>query len=153
MKNLFLLLILFSLSAATYSCAQTKASQNEIFQASYSSSKALVKTQMYRFVTEVVYNNKNREKLDGNSNSININKSKASGYLSSLSVENKSFNISGSIENYMISFKDKKQQIYIEFNVGDDTFYIDVKPNGNAFLIIKDLDKRTASYTGKLEKL
>ena len=153
MKKLVLLATIFSISIVTLSFAQSKVSQKEKFQASYNTTKALVETQVYQFNGEVVYNNKKREKLDSNSNSISINKSTASGYLTSLSAENKSFKISGSIDNYKISFKDEKQQIYIEFNVGDDTFYIAVKPNGNAFLTIKDLDETTASYTGKLEKL
>ena len=150
MKKLVLLATIFSISIVTSSFAQSKVSQKEKFQSIYDTTKTLVETQVYQFIGEVVYNNKKREKLDSNSNSISINKSTASGYLTALSSENKSFKISGSIDNYKISFKDEKQQIYIEFNVGDDTFYIDIKPNGNAFLTIKNSDKSTASYVGRL---
>ena len=155
MKKLVLLAILFSLSATTYTCAQKKQTQNKKFQTTYNNSKAIVETQRYNFVGEIVYSNKNREKLSEDSSIIAINKSEILGKVISLSTDNKSFDVNGIIENYKASFDDDKQQIAIQFKVKTTTqtldVFIDIKPNGNAFLTVSSGNYNTISWTGKIK--
>jgi hypothetical protein len=155
MKKLVLLAILFSLFASTYTCAQIKETQKEKFQSTYTSSKAIVETQHYNFVGELVYNNKKREKLSNDSNTIAIKKSEISGKVISLQSENKSFDVNGTVENYKASFDDDKQHIRIQFTVKTTTqtleIFIDIKPNGNAFLTVSSGNYNTISWTGKIE--
>ena len=151
MKNLLLLTILLSISATTYTCAQTRVSQKEKFQATYNNSKALVKSLTFKYVGEVVYNNKQREMLDGNTNTISIDKSKVSGQVVSLSNANKTFDIEGGIENYKVSFNDDNQRISIEFSVNTYQVFIDIKPNGNAFLTVSDNIGNNISWTGRIK--
>jgi len=155
MKKLVLLTILFSLSVSTYTCAQIKETQKEKFQITYKSSKAIVETQHYNFVGEMVYNNKKREKLSNDSNTVSINKSEISGKVISLQSENKSFGLNGAIENYKASFDDDKQNIRIQFNVKTTSrnieVFIDIKPNGNAFLTVSSGNFNTISWTGKIK--
>lgn len=155
MKKLILLALLFSLSVTSFTCAQAKETQKAKFQTTYNRSKAIVETLRYNFVGEMVYSNKNREKLSDDSNTIMINKSKVSGKVISLSTENKSFDVNGTIENYKASFDDDKQQIAIQFNVKTATqtleFFIDIKPNGNAFLTVSSGNYNTISWVGKIK--
>ena len=151
MKNLLLLTILLSISATTYTCAQTRVSQKEKFQATYNNSKALVKSLTFKYVGEVVYNNKQREMLDGNTNTISIDKSKVSGQVVSLRNANKTFDIEGGIENYKVSFNDDNQRISIEFSVNTYQVFIDIKPNGNAFLTVSDNIGNNISWTGRIK--
>ncbi|WP_296385219.1 DUF4251 domain-containing protein [Winogradskyella sp.] len=151
MRKLILLVILFSLSATTFSYAQTKTSQKEKFQTTYNSSKALVKSQAFQYIGNVVYNNKKRERLDSNTNTISINKSKASGQVKSLSNLNKTFDLDGEIEDYMVSFNDDNQRISIEFSVNQYNVFIDIKPNGNAFLTVSSGANNTISWTGRIK--
>ena len=150
MKKL-LLTILLSISATTYTCAQTRVSQKEKFQATYNNSKALVKSLTFKYVGEVVYNNKQREMLDGNTNTISIDKSKVSGQVVSLSNANKTFDIEGELENYKVSFNDDNQRISIEFSVNTYQVFIDIKPNGNAFLTVSDNIGNNISWTGRIK--
>tara|TARA_R110002124_G_scaffold38563_3_gene122345 strand:- start:10565 stop:11020 length:456 start_codon:yes stop_codon:yes gene_type:complete len=151
MKNLLLLTILLSISATTYTCAQTRVSQKEKFQATYNNSKALVKSLTFKYVGEVVYNNKQREMLDGNTNTISIDKSKVSGQVVSLRNANKTFDIEGELENYKVSFNDDNQRISIEFSVNTYQVFIDIKPNGNAFLTVSDNIGNNISWTGRIK--
>lgn len=156
MKKLILLTLLFSLAVTSFACAQTKESQKAKFQTTYTSSKALVETQHYNFIGEMVYSNKNREKLSDDSNTIVINKSEVTGKVISLSTENKSFDVNGTRENYKASFDDDKQHIAIQFNVKTATqtleVFIDIKPNGNAFLTVSAGNDNTISWVGKIKK-
>lgn len=156
MKKLILLAILFSLSVTTFTCAQAKVTQEEMFQATYNSSKAIVETQQYNFIGEMVYSNKNREKLSSDSNTITINKTYVTGKMISLSNENKSFDVNGTIENYKVSFDDEKQHVAIQFNVKTTAqtleFFIDIKPNGNAFLTVSSGNYNAISWVGKIKK-
>lgn len=148
MKHLVLLVMLFSFSATTFCFAQTEASQKEKFQATYNSLKALVETQTYQFIGEVVLENKKREKLDRNSNTLAVNKSQISGQLVSLSQVNKRFELNGAIEKYQVSFSDDKQQISIEFRVNKDQVSIAIKPNGKAFLTVSSGNGINISQVG-----
>lgn len=148
MKHLVLLVILFSFSATSFCSAQTKGSQKEIFQANYNSSKALIETQTYQFVGEVVLENKKREKLDRNSNTLAVNKSQISGQLESLSQVNKRLDFKGAIEKYQVSFNDDKQQISIEFRVNQHQVSIAIKPNGKAFLTVSSDNGINISQVG-----
>jgi hypothetical protein len=150
MKKLILIVILFSLSATTYSCAQSKSAQKEKLKATYNNSKALVNTQTFHFVGELVYNNKNREKLSSDAK-ISINESSVSGKVISLSHQKKSFYLGGDIENYKTVVDDETQQISIEFSVNKHKVFIDIKPNGNAFLTISSGADNTISWTGHIE--
>ncbi|MFP4846752.1 hypothetical protein [Winogradskyella sp. PE311] len=151
MKNLILLVLLFSFSATTYSCAQTKATQKEKFQSTYNSVKSNVKSKAYKFIGEVVYSNKDRTLLEGDNNEITIAKNEASGFIKAL-VSSKNVDVSGVIENYLVSYDDDKQQISIKFEIKNDEFYIDIKPNGNAFLTFKS-GTDYITQVGKIEKL
>ncbi len=151
MKSLILLVTLISLSATTFSCAQTKTSQKEKFQTAYNNSKALVETQNFQFVGEMVYTNKNREKLDSDSSTIIVGESLVSGKVISLSTVNKTFVIDGAKKNYKASFNDDKQHIAIEFSVNDYKVFIDIKPNGNAFLTVSSGLDNSISWTGSIK--
>lgn len=151
MKKIVILVTLFSLSATTFSCAQTKTSQKEKFQATYNTSKALVETQNFKFIGDVVYTNKNREKLDSDSSIIIVGESLVSGKVVSLSVDNKTFLIDGAKKNYKVSFNDEKQHIAIEFSVNEYKVFIDIKPNGNAFLTVSAGLSNSISWTGHLK--
>ncbi|BAO77402.1 DUF4251 domain-containing protein [Winogradskyella sp. PG-2] len=150
MKKIILLVAIFSISATTYSCAQSKSTQKEKFQSTYNNSKALVENHTYQFVGDLVYNNKRREKLGDNA-IININKSSVSGEMVGLTNDRKSFIIDGKIEGYKNEFNDEKQHISIEFSVGERKVFIDIKPNGNAFLTVSSGPGNSISWTGRIE--
>lgn len=156
MKKLILLALLFCFSTASSVSAQSNPSQKEVFQPTYNNLKSIVETQRYQFVGEMVLYQKTREKLNADSNRITINKSEISGEVISIQSENKSFNVTGTIENYSATFNDDKQQISIAFNVktAAETLQvtIDVKPNGNAFLNVSLGNTNTISWTGQLKK-
>ena len=156
MKTFTLFTLLFSLFASTYAFAQTKEEQNKLFQATYNQSKVLIQSKDYTFVGEMVYDNKTREGLKSDFNSITIKKSRVSGALATLSSDNRTFDLNGKIEGYKVSFDDEKQQISIRFTVKTESqpleVRIDIKPNGNAFLEVKRKSS-SASYKGKLKSL
>ncbi|WP_369994615.1 DUF4251 domain-containing protein [Winogradskyella sp.] len=134
-KQLFILTLIFGFIATGLSCAQAKTTQKEMFQSTYNEVKALVQSKDYKFAGEVVFNNKKRTRLDQALNTIAISKNEVSGQVSSL--DNKTVAINGKITNYNVNFDDDSQKISIEFNVENMEVYIDIKPNGNAFLTIK----------------
>lgn len=136
-KYLFILTLLFGFTATSLSCAQSKTTQKEKFQSTYNEMKALVQSKDYKFVGDFVYNNKKREKLDTATNNIAVNQSEVSGFASALYAKDEAINVNGKITNYNVNFDDDAQEIAIEFTVDDIKFYIDIKPNGNAFLAIK----------------
>lgn len=152
-----LLTFLFSLSTTTNVSSQTKVEQKKAFQATYNQSKSIVQSEEYRFVAELVYENKTRERIDSDSNSLIIENAYVKGSLSSLSAQNKTFSFNATIENYKVSFDDNMQQISIQFVAKSSTqsteITIDVKRNGNAFLVIKNAGKPVAYYTGKLKTI
>ena len=106
-----------------------------MFQSTYNEVKALVQSKDYKFAGEVVFNNKKRTRLDQALNTITISENEVSGQVSSL--DNKTVAINGKITNYNVNFDDDSQKISIEFNVENMKVYIDIKPNGNAFLTIR----------------
>jgi hypothetical protein len=156
MKTFTLFTLLFSLFATTYAFAQTKEEQNKLFRDTYNQSKMLVESQDYSSVGDMVYKNKTRERLKADSNTISVKKTEVSGTLATLSSENKTFKLNGTIEDYKVSFDDEKQQISIRFTVKSESqpleVSIEVKPNGNAFLEVKSRSS-SASYIGKLKNL
>ena len=155
MKKLILLAILFSFLPTTYNFAQTKEIQKVKFQDNYQKAKELVKTRHFSFVGEMVYNNKKRERLNSDSNTIVINKSEVSGSVISLISDNKTFDVTGTIVNYKTSFDDDKEQISITINIKTSTqmldMFIDIKSEGNAFLTVSTGNYNTISWTGKLK--
>lgn len=155
MKKFTLFTVLFSLCAISYSTAQVKEKQQAQFETTYNQSKAIVQSQDYSFVGEMVYEDKTRERLNSESNTIVIQKSQVSGTLASLTSEGEIFNLNGSIQDYKVSFSDDTQEISIQFKVKSESNFsevqIDVKPNGNAFLEFKSLNS-SASYTGKIKR-
>lgn len=136
-KHLVILTLICGFAATSLSCAQSKTTQKEKFQSTYSEMKALVQSKEYKFVGEVVYNNKKREMLDGATNYIEVNQNQSSGLASTLDPKDKALNFNGKITTYNVNFDDDAQKISIEFKVDGMAFYIDIKPNGNAFLVIK----------------
>ena len=103
----------------------------------------------------MVYNNKKRERLNSDSNTIVINKSEVSGSVISLISDNKTFDVTGTIVNYKTSFDDDKEQISITINIKTSTqmldMFIDIKSEGNAFLTVSTGNYNTISWTGKLK--
>ncbi len=156
MKKMVVLTLLFSFLLSAFNCAQSKEIQPEKVNDYYESSKNIVKNKHYYFIGEVVYSNKNKEKLNSNANTIEINNSKVSGIVMSLKIENKSFNITGDIENYKALFEDDKRHISVSFDVTrvNQTYsvFIDVKPNRNAFLTVSTGNYNTISWTGTIKK-
>ena len=134
-KHLVILTLVLGFAATSLSCAQTKMTQKEKFQSTYNAVKDLVQSKDYKFVGEVVYNNKKRSRLDGSSNTITVNQSEVSGQ--AFSLEGRQVTVKGTITNYNVNFDDDTQEINIEFNLDGTKVYIDIKPNGNAFLAIK----------------
>lgn len=155
MKKLLLLALAFSFSTVSLTYAQSTKTQKEVFQSTYNSLKALVKTQQYTYAGEVVYNNKNREILNAEENTIKIDKTTASGTVTSLSTEKKTFDLNGTISDYTASFDDAQQIITIEFKVQSESqtvnVFIDVRPNGNAFLTASVGGSNSISWTGRLK--
>ena len=152
MKQLILLALLFSLTAITTSNAQTKSTQKETFQATYDDMKALVQSKTFAYVGDYVFNSKRRIKLDGNTNTVNINNTEATGQIEALATTKSTKGIKGKISNYNVSFNDDKQQISIEFKVDDTNVNIDIKPNGNAFFTLKS-SGTTISQVGRLKTI
>lgn len=150
MKNLIMLALIFSISASTAVYAQSKPTQKETFQATYNTMKALVQSKDYKYVGEVVFEDRKRERLSGDVNTLSIDNSNATGLLQALGESDKVYPIKGEISNYNVNFNDDLQTISIEFNVNKKTIYIDIKANGNAFLTVEDgVNKIT--QRGKLE--
>ncbi|WP_296317423.1 hypothetical protein [Winogradskyella sp. UBA3174] len=121
----------------TYGIAQNKQTQKASFQLSYNNLKSLVQSKAYKFTGNFVYNNKNREKLENNTNTIVVNRNEASCNITSLSFENKKIETNGPMQNYNVKFDDEKQAIAINFKIGNNEIYLDIKPNGNTFLTAK----------------
>jgi hypothetical protein len=156
MKTFTLIAFIFSLFATTHTLAQTKENQNKLFKSNYNQSKVLVQSRDFSFVGDMVYENKTRERLNADSNTISIKTAKVSGILTALTSKNETFNFNGAIEDYKVLYDDEKQQILIQFNVKTATqtlnVRIEVKPNTNAFLEVKSKSS-SASYVGKLKSL
>ncbi|EDP70888.1 hypothetical protein FBALC1_09013 [Flavobacteriales bacterium ALC-1] len=150
MKKIIITLVVLCVSSLALLNAQQK-TQKELFQATYNNSKALAQKQQFSFVGEVVFSNKKRETLDGESNTVKIDKSEISGEIKLLSSDNSSFNFDGNLKNYKVAFDDDKQQIAIVFNVNQHEVLIDIKPNGNAFLSISSSNNNAISWRGKIE--
>ncbi|WP_299128646.1 DUF4251 domain-containing protein [uncultured Winogradskyella sp.] len=149
MKRIAILIFLVFVSASTYSCAQ-KMTQKEKFQSTYDTAKRLVLSKDYKFVGEVVYSNKNRETLEPNTNFIDIKQDNATVNLNKLRSKD-NHKLKDTITDYKVDLDDEKQTIAISFKINDNEFYIDVKPNGNAFLTLKNgLDY--TSQVGKIVK-
>ncbi len=157
MKKLVLIALLFSLSATTFVTAQSKQTQREVFATTYHNTKALINSQQFLYVGEMVYNNETREVLNDEINTLIINKSEVSGKVVSIKSDKKTVNVTGKIENYNVSFNDQKQEVNISFNVNTGnkraTLNIEVKPNGNAFLTVSSAGVENISWTGKLKNL
>jgi SMC interacting uncharacterized protein involved in chromosome segregation len=153
MKHLILLLTLVLISAPSYVGAQDVRSHKEKFETTYKRTKALVEAQTFQFVGNLVYMGGKREKLEPNLNTIRINKSKISGKVVSLSEINKTFHITGEIEQYNVSYNDNNQRISIEFIVEDNTVKININPNGQAVVTYNVEDARDMTWIGKLVKL
>ncbi|MEH1007982.1 hypothetical protein VDP25_09565 [Winogradskyella sp. ECml5-4] len=153
MKKIIYLALLLCFSATTITSAQSKPSQKEIFASTYHSSKTAIKAQQYQFVGLVVYNNKERQRLEADSNTLKIESDNISGTLSSLGTYTFLTDTSkNKITNYKASFNDDAQEIVIEFNVGEAKFHINVKANGNAFLTLKS-GVNNITQTGKIERI
>ncbi|OZV68495.1 DUF4251 domain-containing protein [Winogradskyella aurantia] len=145
------------MSSFTAISQESQRSQKDVFQSSYNASKKKIQSQKYQFIGGYVYNNKNREKIDDNSNTFIINTSNVKGSLTSLSTEKKTFILDGMIRNYEAVFNDDKQTIRVEFKVETESemydVFIDVKSNGNAFLTVKKSPMDIISWTGKIKAL
>lgn len=152
MKNIVLVL-LFSFLATTFVSAQAKQTQKEMFQPVYNTSKSIVKSQDYQFVADVIYDGEKREKLDASNNQITISDTKISGQLHSFSKKKTIHTLQDENSRNSTSFNDEKQHISIVINTNAYKIYIDVKPNGNAFLTLSDNDNASLTFTGKLLKL
>lgn len=154
MKKTLTLSLLFCLVLITSITAQTKKTQKETFQATYNASKALVKSNDFQFVGDYVFNNKKREKLEADFNTLKIDEKKITGQLTSLSTYNLSIlKINEAIDNYSTSFNDEKQTISISIKAKDYQISIDIKPNGNAFLTIVDGLSKNITQVGKISKV
>ncbi|QNK77875.1 hypothetical protein H7F37_01930 [Winogradskyella sp. PAMC22761] len=153
MKKLVLLVVLFSLSTSFYVNAQSKKVQNEGFEATYKSMKAITDSQHYQYVGDVVYNSDDRKILDKDLNQLEINTTSVKGSLTSLSSFTYNTKTSNSkITNYEVTFNDEKQTVLIEFNLDKDKFIIEVKPNGKAFLTLSS-DVNNIRQTGMIKRI
>jgi len=154
MKKLIVTIVLLCISSLALMYEQQK-TQKEQFKATYNASKALVKSQQFSFVGEVVYNNKHRELLDAESNTLKIDKSDISGKIISLSTANKSFDLNGKLEDFKVTYDDEKQHISISFKVDNSNekldVFIDIKANGKAFLTVASGNHSNISWTGHLK--
>ncbi|WP_458626631.1 hypothetical protein [Winogradskyella sp. PC D3.3] len=153
MKKIVLLALLFSLSATTLVTAQSEISQQEAFSISYHNSKALVKTQAYKFVANVVHNGLDRELLDGEVNQISISKLNVSGQLQGFSKDKVIYTLKESNATIDTVFNDENQQISIVIEAKLHNLSIVAKPNGKAFLTLTDSSGAQLNYTGQLVKL
>lgn len=153
MKKTITLSILFCLVLSTGISAQSKNSQKESFQATYNAIKASVKSNNFKYVGNYVFNNRQREKLEADSNTLAINKENVSGQLTSLKgVSPSEININGVVNDYSVLFNDEKQTITIDIGTEDYQLSIDIKPNGNAFLSISDGLSKNITQVGKISK-
>ncbi|WP_299113410.1 hypothetical protein [uncultured Winogradskyella sp.] len=154
MKNLIILTFIFSLSASTFVSAQSKPTQKETFQGTYNAMKALVKSKKFKYVGEVVFEGFERERLNNEdeSNCLTIEDSKATGLIFDLGEDDRATLIMDKIINYSVNFNDDLQNISIAFAVNKIKILIDIKPNGNAFLTIKNGIK-DITQMGKLQAL
>ncbi|WP_299519068.1 DUF4251 domain-containing protein [Winogradskyella sp.] len=152
MKRLILLTIFLGFSSVVTSYAQSKVSQKEKFEATYNKIKAIVQSKDYQFVGEMVYHNKKRERLEVNSNTVTVDRNNVSGKVSSLSSKRTTIEVDGRMKNYNVNFDDDSQQISIEFTSDNVGFYIDVKPNGNAFLTAKRANSEI-TQVGKIKDI
>jgi hypothetical protein len=153
MNKLIIAVILFSLSATTFSYAQTKGSQKDIFQATYETSKVLIASKDYQFVAELVYNDVKREKLEPNSNVLRLNKTKVSGTLKAIGNANKSVEFAGTVKKYNAAYDDNNQSISVDFLVNGDKVHIEVMPNGKAMVTCNLKAASAITWLGKLIKL
>ncbi|MBU2929038.1 DUF4251 domain-containing protein [Winogradskyella psychrotolerans] len=150
MKKIILLALLFSFSASTLVIAQTKTSQEEMFAATYHSSKIAVNSQHYQFVANVIHNSQEREILDGAINEIRINKLDVEGQLHGFSKDKVVNTLKDSNSKIETEFNDDNQEITITIETKVYAINIVVKPNGNAFLTLTGNGSSKLLYTGKL---
>jgi hypothetical protein len=152
MKNLFILALIFSLSVSTVVTAQSKKTQKETFQATYNAMKTLVKSKEFKYVGEVVFEDRKRERLNSDSNTFSVDNSNVTGLLQALGEATKVIPIKGEISNYNVNFNDDLQNISIEFSVNKMKIYIDIKANGNAFLTVEGA-VNNITQRGKLQNI
>ncbi|MBV7268244.1 DUF4251 domain-containing protein [Winogradskyella luteola] len=152
MKYLIILILLFSFSATNLVSAQSKETQKEQFQSTYNAMKALVKAKEFKYVGEVVFKADKRQMLDSTTNILTVNQAYSSGSLSTLDSITKGIQVDGEISNYIIDFNDDSQQISVQFSVNNMEIYIDIKPNGNAFLTVKGTVNKI-TQRGKLKSI
>ncbi|WP_299100016.1 DUF4251 domain-containing protein [uncultured Winogradskyella sp.] len=153
MKKLILIALIFSLSAGSIVTAQTKQTQKERFQPIYNITKSTIKSDNYQFVANVIYNDEGRETLDGELNNIQINKSSVSGRLNGFSKDRMILSINEDNSKISVDYNDEKQEVLIDIDAISHKITIEVKPNGNAFLVITKMDGNELKYGGKLVKL
>lgn len=153
MNKLILVVVFFSLSLTTFSYAQTKTSQKEMLQATYESSKAIVKTQNFQFIGELVFNGQQRERVEGDLNTVHINKSEVSGGIKTLSESNQTIEFLGSLENYNVSYDDDNQIISIDFRLNNQALHINIKPNGKVHLTTNLNIANGLVWIGRLVKI
>ena len=158
MRYIYIVFLVAGLMSSFTAIAQeNQQSQQDVFQSIYNASKEKIQSQQYQYIGEYVYQNKTREILEGNSNTLSINGSNANGKITALKKANKTFVVDGTIKDYDVDYNDSKRTIRVKFKVespaeGYDVL-IDVKPNGNAFLTLKNSAMETISWTGKLAAL
>lgn len=152
MKHVVLFVLSIGLFITNYNCAPTKEAKKEKSQSYYKEVKDLIKTKDYKFVGDVVYNNKRRLLLEANSNTISIQQSKVFGQANSIDKTKKPLELKGVITDYKVNFNDDLQEISIEFSLEEKNFYIDIKPNGNAFLAIK-YGVNNITQVGKIQQI
>ena len=129
-----LLAITLFLSFTAIGLSQTTPIVENRGDAIYLGYKQLIETQQYQFKGEWVIVDKKRTNIDSALNSLVINNASVSAQFNNPDDNSSSFSDSGQLNNYKVSYNDEIQKINIDFNLGNRTFYFEIRNNGKVFL-------------------
>lgn len=151
MKKLFIICLFFALAMPFVGFSQNPLTKEEKVQAMYKLNKKLVQSQNFSFIATWVFSDDKRSEVAENENTITINATNIYGTLTALDSD-KPIMLKGGLENYSVDFNDEAHQITISFRIGTYNATIEVKPNGNAFLELKNINGiENLTYKGGLK--
>ncbi|MBO3116947.1 DUF4251 domain-containing protein [Winogradskyella sp. DF17] len=123
------------------------------FELTYQNSKKQINSQEYTINFNMVYDGRNREKIDKNSNVLIVNGLSSKGQLKSVLQNKSDIDLNGSIENYKVKFDDATKHINISYDLNSSSLYkvqMAIKANGNVILSASSDSDSPITWIGRL---
>lgn len=139
MKKIITICAFIACVIPSCSFSQSRLTEVEKAKELYKLNKSLVESKNFSFIATWVIGEDKRSEVAENENTITINGSSIYGPLSTLEADKPTM-LKGSLENYTVNFNDETRVIKVNFKIGAYTAKIEVKPTGNAFLELKNIN-------------